>query len=103
MKVVEVSVGDHAGHWKVIGEISEPEPCGSMSSHEPEGRQVYMFGWRDDKPGVWRSVRGFDVENPAFREVNAIDLEQLSDLAEPFELDVHHERLGVLRLRLRVV
>jgi hypothetical protein len=87
--------------WVRVGSVSEIEPCGSLSSDDPAGRQVYVFGFRDDTPGVWRAVGGVDVYNSAVRQIATTGLECLSDLAEPYELEV--VRAGhLVRLRFRV-
>lgn len=72
--------------WRRVGGVSEPEPLGSISWSEAAGRQVYLFGFRDGRPGVWRSADGVDVANTAVREVITTGLVPVSDLAEPHEL-----------------
>jgi hypothetical protein len=88
--------------WTRIGSVSEVEPPGSLSHTGPGGRQVLMFGFYDGAAGVWESQLGFDVENSAVREITTLGLERLSDLAEPFYLEV--VRTGIrmpLRFTLR--
>lgn len=72
-----------------FGSVSIDEPLGSMSSDEPTGRRVILFGWLRDDVGVWESRKGFDLENMAFREVVSADLRLLSDLTEPYEVTIH--------------
>jgi hypothetical protein len=75
--------------WTRVGSVSDVEPPGSFSSLEPTGRQVYMFGWYDERPGVWRSHGGVDSENPAVRAITTTGFDQLADLAAgPHEMDV---------------
>lgn len=76
------------GGWVSIGTVSEVEPPGSMSSFDDEGRRVLVFGWWDGKPGVYQSRAGFDIETEAFRQIETLGLDLLSDLTEPYEFDV---------------
>jgi hypothetical protein len=76
------------GQAATVGELSIDEPLGSISSTGPDGRRVFLFGWRDDQPGVWESLAGITEETTAVRAIVSLDLERLSDLAEPFELTV---------------
>ncbi len=88
MVAMEVQRTD--GQWVKVGEASDP--AGSISSEESAGRQVYMFGLRNGQPGVWRSVAGFDVEDPSVRRITTTGLEQLSDLTEPYEMVIGRGR-----------
>jgi hypothetical protein len=45
--------------WVMVGGVGEAEPPGSISSESGFDRQVYVFGWIDGAPGVWRSEFGF--------------------------------------------
>jgi hypothetical protein len=91
------------GGWQQLGALEEMETCGSISSHEPGGRQVILFGWIDGVPGVWRAD-GFDVANDAIREIHAFSpLERLADLAAgPYEREVR-TKAGPARARWRLV
>jgi hypothetical protein len=84
--ILEVKYGDS---WRLIGSQTETDPPGSISSTSPSGeREVYMFGWWDGAPGVWRSSGGADVETSEIRFLMVEgELEQLSDLTEPWERD----------------
>lgn len=73
--------------WERVGSVGEAGPPGSLSSDGPDRRRVIVFGWWKDQPGVWESALGIDVANEAIRAVTTTGLEQLSDLAEPFELN----------------
>ncbi len=76
--VVELDIG---GGWRRVRSQSEIEPPGSLSSDEPDGRQVYLFGWHDgDGPAVWRSEGGVDAANDAVRMVVATGLVKVADL-----------------------
>lgn len=57
---IEVLVGKR---WTKLGSVVEGLPGGSMSSEDPDGRQVYHFGWIPELggPAVWGSD-GIDVE-----------------------------------------
>lgn len=88
MKGIVIEVRRPTGEWAHVGSVSEMEPPGSMSSDTPLGRRVIMFGWYGGEPGVWESVGGVDMENVAVREIATAGFTRLSDLAEPFEIDV---------------
>lgn len=98
--ILEVRV---AGVWKQIGGVAEAEPPGSISSAEPAGRQVFVFGWLlGEGPGVWRSIAGADVETPAFREIASEGFERLANLdAGAYELELVTRRSGRMRARFR--
>lgn len=90
--------------WQRLGSQSPAEPPGSFSSYEPQGRQVYVFGWlpTGDGPGVWRSAGGFDVETEAFRDIIASGFEPVADLTiGPCELAVHRADRSTATVRLR--
>ena len=97
--VLEVRNGDE---WNVVGTVSDVEPPGSISIHDTDVRQVYMFGWFEGVAGVWRSTLGTDLETPSFRTITTVGFEQLCALGDgPFELagivgDTHAQ----LRFRL---
>lgn len=86
------------GGWGRVGSVAEVEPPGSLSCDGPLGRRVLVFGWRDDQPGVWKSRGGMDIETEAFREIFTTGLERLSDLSEPYYIEI--SRKG-LRMSLR--
>jgi hypothetical protein len=91
-----------AGNWRRMGALAEMEACGSVTSHDPDGRQVFLFGWLDGSPGVWRSVGGIDMANDAFREVHTLGLERLADLTTgPFERPLVTQA-GTVRARWRL-
>jgi hypothetical protein len=51
---------------------------------------------------VWESVAGFDVETAAVREITSLGLELLSDLSEPYELEIIRKGLRMpVRFSLR--
>lgn len=78
------------GGWGLVGAVGDGDPPGSISStpEAPKNRKVYLWGWHGGVPGVWESTRGIDIEDPATRLLVTTGLEQLSDLSEPFELDI---------------
>ena len=104
MATVVIEVEQWAGEWrKVDPPVAEQDRMGSFSSIEESGREVYLFGFRDGSPGVWRSLAGVDAETERLRAVVPLaGLEQLSDLAEPFEIDVQLPRTGKRRVRFRL-
>jgi hypothetical protein len=90
--IVRMEMLSPGGQGATVSKLSIDEPMGSITSHEPDGsRRVYLFGFRDDEPGVWTpKVVGIGLENDLVRQVTAVGgLEQLSDLAEPFELTIY--------------
>ena len=91
MTVVVMEVQRTDGQWVKVGEAGDPP--GSISSEEASGRQVYLFGLRSGRPGVWRSASGFDMASPQARIVTTTELEQLSDLTESHEMVIGRGRL----------
>lgn len=89
--------------WVYAGSVSEVEPAGSLSSYEPAGRQVYLFGWLDGRPGVWRAHGGIDAENQTVREIVTSQFDQLSDLARPLEMTIWHRTAGPILGRFTLV
>jgi hypothetical protein len=89
MTKVLVELGGPDG-WHLVGEVTDDGPLGSLSSDEPVGRQVYMFGFLpDEAPGVWRSIAGVDMEAESAREIHTICLDRVADLTMGFfELEV---------------
>jgi hypothetical protein len=90
--------------WRRLGSVSDAEPPGSISSDGPP-RQVYLFGWLDGSPGVWRSVAGIDVETPAIREVSTLGLERLADLSDGDAVELiirRRDRTTTLLVRFRL-
>jgi hypothetical protein len=87
--------------WKRVDPpLGEDDPTGSMSSEPPEGdRDVFMFGFYEGAPGVWRSKLGLDIETAHIRALASVELEQLSDLAEPYEVNIWRPSVGLLRIR----
>jgi hypothetical protein len=77
--------------WGAIGPPLRPsDPPASISSDAPLGREVYVFGFHEGTPGVWRSVAGLDAEVGATRVITSTALELLADLrVGPHELPVH--------------
>lgn len=88
---MEVQRGD--GTWGPVGSVGEVEPPGSLSSDEAGGRRVILFGWYDDTPGVWESVAGADVETSAVRGIATLGLNRLSDLHEPYYIEIYRRGL----------
>lgn len=78
--VIEMQV---AGGWKSLGRVSEVEPAGSFSNDEPEGRQIYIFGWHNNEgPAVWKSTGGADLTNEVIREITTFGLQKIADLRQ---------------------
>jgi len=67
----------------------------SFSSHELDGRHVYLFGFLRGQPGIWRSERR--VRMPF---LHVLRLEFVADLARgPHEMDVQRPT-GRRRVRI---
>lgn len=96
--------------WRTVSPpVTRWLPPGSISSEDPEGRQVYLFGWVDGEgPGVWRSKGGFDEELGAGREFrNVFPMEGLELLAEledgPYVTEWRRPGGTEIRVRFRLV
>jgi hypothetical protein len=74
--------------WRKLSSLSPDEPRGSFQSETETGRQLYIFGWDDNIPGVWRSSSGYDIANAVVRQVfTAEELEFVADLRTgPYEM-----------------
>lgn len=92
------------GSWSRLGAVSEVEPPASISNDEPNGRQIYMFGWYEgDGPCVWRSTGGADLANDVTREITTMGLEKLADVARsPYEMKFWRNGLS-MPIRFREV
>lgn len=75
--VVQVRRG---GEWADAGAVPESQ-AGSLSSDDPAGRQLFIFGWLDGVPGVWRSESGADLERGSIRLVLSDGVTRLADLS----------------------
>jgi hypothetical protein len=103
MLEVVLEVEDAPAVWRSLGSVAEVEPPGSISSNDPTGRQVYLFGWYDNGVGVWRSHGGFDAETPVVREITTTGFDRLADLTEgPYEMDWFVPNYGRQRARFRL-
>jgi hypothetical protein len=89
------------GEWEQVGIVDEAQPPGSISSRSGAAREVYVFGWLDGAPGVWRSTGGVDVANDLMRAIASEGFDRLSDLTEPYELAVI-TRTGRADVRFRL-
>lgn len=86
------------GRWVPVGTVTRDTPLGSMSDTGAR-REVFVFGFIDGVPGVWRSTGGIDVERGTERAIFGTGLERLADLTEgPYEREV--DRRG-RRVRVR--
>lgn len=78
---MKLTVMGHIGHqWRTLGVLTPESRPGSMSSIDPDGRQVYLFGWINGEAGVWRSDVGVDVED---HDLRLISTSKLSLVANP--------------------
>jgi hypothetical protein len=85
--------------WMKTGEVGPDDILGSFSD-VTSGRDVYLFGFRDGVPGLWRAVGGSAEEFGELRKVSTYDLELVSPLFQPHEMVVVHPTQGMLRIRL---
>ena len=89
MKYIVLEVRHHhTKAWSAGGHMTRDCYIGSLSSHPATGREVYLFGWINGQPGVWRSEGGADVAIDVRRVVLTDGLIPLSDLKEPFHLKI---------------
>jgi hypothetical protein len=102
VSVVELDVRREGGDWVQVGAHGKDDAPGSFSSEEERGRQVYVFGWLNGEPGVWRSKAGADIESSVVRAVFSERMEKLSDLSEPYEM-IRATEHGPICLRMRLV
>lgn len=90
----------HPTGWSQLAQLGPDAPPGSVSSESPAGREIYLFGFVEGTPGVWRSVFGTDVAEGSHRTIYSIELELLADLRSgPHELPVHQANVGDITLR----
>jgi hypothetical protein len=85
--------------WTPTGEVGPDDMLGSFSDLF-SGRDVYLFGWREGIPGLWRAVGGVDQEVGELRKIETTGLEPVSDLIEPHEMSIVHPTAGAIRIRL---
>lgn len=76
--IVEAYV-PHAHGWRELGRLNAGDPQGSMS-HNPEGREVVVFGCYGDYSLVERSRGGGDKELGAGRVIATLGFETLARL-----------------------
>ncbi len=61
-----------SGQWVTVGPaLTRHTPPGSISSYDPLGRVVYMFGWHEGQWGVWQMHDGVDTEVGELRVISA--------------------------------
>ncbi len=95
MGAVMLEVAGPDGGWTRIGTVGPGDPAGTFTSEGPDGRDLYVFGWRDGAPGLWRSTAGADVATGAARAYVTAGLALVSDLAVPCEVTVWRPVLPV--------
>ena len=87
-------------HWDAVGPALGPDDMLGSFSDLTSGRDVYMFGFRDGIPGLWRSMGGTDEEFGELRKTSTLGLEPISTLMTPHEMVIVHPTQGMLRIRL---
>lgn len=88
--------------WRRVGGACDVEPPGSISTENVGQRHVWLFGFVDGEPGLWRSEFGVDLETPAWRLIETTNLVCISGLSEPYEMEhgpVEHR----VKIRFRLV
>jgi hypothetical protein len=85
--------------WESTGSVGADDMLGSFSDLT-SGRDVYLFGWRDGVPGLWRAMGGADEQVGEFLKIETLGLEPVSDLIDPHEMVIVHPNVGMIRIRL---
>ena len=85
--------------WAEAGRIGPNDMLGSFSDLT-SGRDVYMFGFRQGVPGLWRSIGGTDEEFGDLRKTSTFGLEDVSTLIDPHEMTIVHPTQGMINIRL---
>src|ERR1700752_4882599 len=102
----------HSGGWRLIGELHEADPPGSMTHNPPEGaRQVVLFTCCGQYSLIERSRGGGDITYGTTRAVAPADGpdklprrgagEQLGLLLRPDALPGVHGTISTARIRFR--
>ena len=86
--------------WESVGPGVGPDDMLGSFSDLTSGRDVYMFGFREGLPGLWRSMGGTDEEFGELRKTSTLGLEPISTLMQPHEMVIVHPTAGMIRLRL---
>ena len=86
--------------WEAVGPGVGPDDMLGSFSDVTSGRDVYLFGWRDGLPGLWRSIGGVDEEFGELRKTTTTGLEPVSTLMTPYEMVIVHPTQGMLKVRL---
>jgi hypothetical protein len=84
--------------WEAIGVIGPDDILGSVSDMT-SGRDIYLFGFRDGQPGLWRAVGGSAEEFGELRKIETYDLELTSPLLQTHEMVIVHPTQGMIRIR----
>lgn len=95
----------HDGNWLKLASMASTEPPGSLTSEEPDGRQVFLTGWLDGIPGLWRSQGGADWEvlMGLGRIVSSDGFDLVKDVSDgPAEFIIHNASVGIREFRLRL-
>jgi hypothetical protein len=85
--------------WVETGLVGPDDMLGSFTDLT-SGRDVYVFGWHDGMPGLWRAVGGTDEEFGELRKISTFDLELVTPLINPHEMIIVHPSVGMIRVRL---
>lgn len=95
----------HDDTWLKLASMASTEPPGSLTSVEPDGRQVFLTGWLDGIPGLWRSQHGvdFEVAGGLGRIITSEGFDLVKDVREgPVEFIVNNDSVGIKEFRLRL-
>jgi hypothetical protein len=85
--------------WDTVGQLGPGDTLGSFSDLT-SGRDIYLFGFRDGNPGLWRAVGGSVEEFGELRKIETYDLELVTPLMNPHEMVIVHPTQGMIRIRL---
>jgi hypothetical protein len=99
---IRIEATQDGQEWQEAQPVGEGDMLGSLTDLT-NGRDIYLFGWREGRPGVWRAVGGVDTEVGQLRKLETVGLEEISDLHEPYECPVVSPGMGLVRVRWSVV
>jgi len=86
--------------WESVGPPIGPDDMLGSFSDETSGRDLYLFGFRDGTPGLWRSQGGYDETFGELRKTSTYGTELVSMLMQPHEMVIVHPTAGMIRIRL---
>lgn len=100
---IQVEMTKDGEKWETVGSGVGPGDMLGSFSDETSGRDLYLFGWRDGQPGLWRSQGGYDESFGELRKTTTYGTELVSTLMTPYEMVIVHPSQGMMRIRLSQV